>query len=406
MFAPNYTFAIFIENKREVEGYVEKALKRRIEQKIKDIEDYRLSTIYAKTINEELHHKMIDAEKKRATALYADLPSNFFEDGDLSGLPIFKLGNSKAKSKRSDKNTHLQVPSMRSRRQSLVSCSKPIELEFDADNAKLQVKAFNEAFRILMKESEKRKAIRIKQKTAALKAKNRILAVWAFRKKQEEKKKLDIIQKEKMEKKIGIYSSKNTSAFKNAENEEKDEEDEEEQKDNVSNTNTSDSGNGGSNSSETGQEKCATKDNKQGSNEHEKRIIVIEDLKTRLDLKKKQQKPGNKYYLNNSNFEHSEKRKWEDAKHHLVRLKEQQGKRNPVSAECVEAEKRRKIPKFKDVVMKVMRINAVHNAFKVIRKNPRLSEELEDAAIETLTNKCEVEGIKDLFLQQITIFLD
>ena len=40
-----------------------------------------------------------------------------------------------------------------------------------------------------MKEFEKRKEVRMRRRAAKLKAKNRILAAWAFRKKQEESKK-------------------------------------------------------------------------------------------------------------------------------------------------------------------------------------------------------------------------
>jgi hypothetical protein len=339
---------------------------------------------------------MIDAEKKRATALYADLPPDFFEDGDLSGLPIFKLRHSKAKTKRKDKNNHLKAPDVQRRRQSITSTSVPIELEFDDENAKLEIKAFNEAFKILMKECESRKAVRIKHKAIKVKAKNRILAVWAFRKKQQEIKKIDLIQKENAERKMGIYSSKKPSSYNNEENEEKDEEKHEGDDENIS---TRDSGNGGSNSSETGAENSATKDNKKNSNAPEKRTTEIVNLQSRLDLKKKQQKPGNKYYnVSMLNEAHSETRKWKDAQQHLVRLKEQQIKRNPVNTDIVEEKKKRKIPKLKDVVKTVMRMNAVNNAFKIKSKTSRASEDSKDANIETETNKFEVEGIQYLFL--------
>ena len=74
-----YDFFLFSENKQGVEGYVEKALKRRIEKKVQEIDEYRASTLFAKTINHQLHEKMVDAEKQRSDALYKDLPSDFFE---------------------------------------------------------------------------------------------------------------------------------------------------------------------------------------------------------------------------------------------------------------------------------------------------------------------------------------
>ena len=78
----------FTESKRDIEGFVQTQLKERIKEKLQDIQDYRTSTIFAKTLNEELHAKMIEAEEKSCQALYGDLPADFFNDEDFSKIPI------------------------------------------------------------------------------------------------------------------------------------------------------------------------------------------------------------------------------------------------------------------------------------------------------------------------------
>ena len=381
-------------------------MKLRIEKKIQEIEDYRKSTIFAKTINNELHDKMVDAEKKRSDALYKDLPSEFFDNDDISDLNSFlKQTNSKGKKKKRDSSNTLQVPGLQSRRNSNqmlqaqgaqrrrssvgIGLSVPIAfLEYDEVDAKLQIKAFGEAFKILMIEFKKRKEYRLKRKAAKLKAKNRILAAWAFRKKQEDAKKLNTGEAEKKEwpeKSSGLYHSKKglSDAKVQDKKDETKEDTEEEKNENPINEDDSKSER---NSSETNEhetaikeDKCEMRNEKNLENTQKRNFVLVDFRKDRLNIKKNQRNPDNKYYLNNTKEGWTKEDHLTNAQSNLKRVQMQHRIRNDleVTEDDVEEETKRKVPKFKDVVLKIMRINAVHNAFRV-RKASTNEKELEE----------------------------
>ena len=357
-------------------------MKLRIEKKIQEIDEYRRSTLYAKTLNNELHEKMVDAEKERSDALYKDLPEEFFDNDETCDFSFLKRTNSKEKKKKRDQKDTLQVPGMPKRRDSISLLqmpgmqrrrssfgigSAPIPfLEYDETNAKLQIKAFREAFKILMKEFEQRKVYRVKRKAAKLKAKNRILAAWAFRKRQEDAKKSNAEKaekKEKLEKSLGIYSSNNASSDVN-----KSEEDN--NGDKTANRGNEDSGISESNFSETNEDATATtKDasNSENTEKNQKRkTVVVNFRKDRLIVKSSQRKAGNKYYLRNDKADWTEADHLKHAQTNLKRVQEQHRIRNNIEVEedVVEEVVKRKVPKFKDVALKIMRINAVRNAFR------------------------------------------
>ena len=150
-----------------------------------------------------------------------------------------------------------------------------------------------------MKEYETRKEVRARRRAAKLKAKNRILAAWAFRKKQEESKKLNAEKeekKEKLERSLGIYSSKKDKSDAN-----KYEKDEKEGS--IENATNEDSGISKSNVSEINEDRTVNTDdtpNKDSEEKHVKRSIELVDFrKDRLSIKKSQRKAGNRYYLKN-----------------------------------------------------------------------------------------------------------
>ena len=393
----------YLESKQNVEGFVEKALRLRIEKKIQEIDDYRTSTIFAKTINNELHEKMVDAEKKRSDALYKDLPSEFFENDDISDLNSFlKQTDTKEKKKKRDSSNTLQVPGMLTRRNSKQTLQVPgmqrrrssfgiglkgpiVFLEYDEVNAKLQIKAFREAFKILMIEYEKRKEYRTRRKAAKLKAKNRVLAAWAFRKKQEDAKKLNAEkaeENEKLGKNFGINNSKKVISDVRKDK----------QENNAKETNqvekvvNEDSGISESNFSETNEDATAKSDEKAENAKEEnlekpqkRNVVLVNFRKDRLKIKTSQRKADNKYYLNNDKEGWTEKDHLKYAQSNLKRVQMQNRIRNNMEIidDDTEEKTKRQVPKFKDVVLRIMRINAVRNAFTV-RKASTNEKELED----------------------------
>ena len=390
-------------------------MKLRIEKKIQEIEDYRKSTIFAKTINNELHDKMVDAEKKRSDALYKDLPSEFFDNDDISDLNSFlKQTDSKGKKKKRDSSNTLQVPGLQSRRNSNqmlqahglqrrrssvgIGLAVPIAfLEYDEVNAKLQIKAFREAFKILMIEFKKRKEYRVKRKAAKLKAKNRILAAWAFRKKQEDAKKSnagETEKKERPEKNSEIYHSKNGPSDVKVEDK-KDETKEGTQEEKIDNGINEDESKKERNSSETSEDataikedKCEMRNGENIENTQKRNVVLVDFRKDRLNIKKNQRKADNKYYLNNTKEGWTKEDHLTNAQSNLKRVQMQHRIKNnlEVTEDDVEEETKRKVPKFKDIALRVMRINAVHNAFRV-RKVSTNEKELEEEKAE-----CNEEG--------------
>ena len=260
------------------------------------------------------------------------------------------------------------------------------KFEFDEKKATLQQKALEEPFKILMKEYELRKAARVRQKAAKIKAKNRILAVWAFHKKQDEKKKLDTIKKEQVEKSIGIYS---TNKQKTAEDGNEGNNDNKDVA--VENSNTCNDDNIDDNSGETKEDNDILKDDKNGINEPVKRTVHVENLQTRIESKKKQQRLDNKYSIKSNKEVLSEKGKWDAAKQDLVRIQTLQKIRNPELVEVEEEEKLRIVPKFKDIALRVIRINSVKNALKIVKKSQSTSSEQEQEQKEK-GKECETGG--------------
>ena len=54
-----------------MDGYVKQKLGKRIKERLQEIQDYRSSTIFAKSIDPDLHEKMVEAEKKSFHALFS-----------------------------------------------------------------------------------------------------------------------------------------------------------------------------------------------------------------------------------------------------------------------------------------------------------------------------------------------
>ena len=365
-------FYILIENKRDEEGYVQKQLNERIKEKLLDIQEYRTSTIFAKTLNEELHVKMIEAEEKSCHALYGDLPADFFNDENVSTHISSKHKHLKERANEGrDISNHLQIPEKVIRKQSIGSMINfP---EFDNDKAQFQQKAFKEASKILMKEYETRKAIRVRQRAVKIKAKNRILAVWSFRKKQQEKQKLGMFGKKKIENNKEMYDSRKTSRELKEENKEIHE---------VGNVNDSagfnevkdDSGIIGSIGSKTGDDNNNGEDKKENVNEQiGRKIVKVVNLRTRLHWKRQQQNLDNEYIISTKHAL-SEKEQFEGAQKLIERLTDLKQKRDGTPVHDAEEETKRVIPKFKDIVLRVIRIIAVKNAFKW--KETKSSEEV------------------------------
>ena len=328
---------------------------------------------------------MIEAESNRANALYADLPPGFFDNEDISTL-IRKNSKEKAKKREKKEKNLLQVPGTMPRRRSVMMTSIN-GFEFDESKATLQQKAFDESFKILMKEYELRKAARVRQRAAKIKAKNRILAVWAFHKRQDEKKKLDTIKKEQVEKSIGIYSTNKQKAAEDAKELDNDNQDGAIENSNSCNDDSIDDNNG-----ETKEDNGISKDDKNGINEPAKRTVHVENLQTRIESKKKQQRLDNKYSIKSNKEVLSEKAKWDAAQQDLVRIKALQKLRNPELVEVEEEEKRKTVPKFKDIVLRVMRINLVKNALKIVKKSQSTSSEQEQELKEK-GEECETGGM-------------
>ena len=329
---------------------------------------------------------MIEAEANRANALYADLPQDFFNNEDISTL-IRKNSKEKVKKREKKEKSLLQVPGTMRRRRSVMMTSIN-GFEFDESKATLQQKAFDESFKILMKEYELRKASRARQKAAKIKAKNRILAVWAFHKKQDEKKKLDTIKKEQVEKSIGIYSTNKQKIAEDANEGNNDNQDGA-----IKNSNTCNDDNIDDNSGETKEDNGILKDDENGINDPVKRTVDVENLQTRIESKKKQQRLDNKYFIKSNKEVLSEKEKWDAAQQDLVRIKALQKVRNPELVEVEEEEeKRRTVPKFKDIVLRVMRINSVKNALKIVKKSQSTSSEQEQEQKEK-GKECETGGM-------------
>ena len=64
----------------------------------------------------------------------------------------------------------------------------------------------------------------------------------------------------------------------------------------------------------------------------------------------------------------------------------------PSVVEVEEEEKRRTVPKFKDIVLRVMRINSVKNALKIVKKSQSTSSEQEQEQKEK-GKECETGGM-------------
>ena len=328
---------------------------------------------------------MIEAEANRANALYADLPPDFFNNEDISTL-IRKNSKEKVKKREKKEKSLLQVPGTMRRRRSVMMTSIN-GFEFDESKATLQQKAFDESFKILMKEYELRKASRARQKAAKIKAKNRILAVWAFHKKQDEKKKLDTIKKEQVEKSIGIYSTNKQKTVEDSNKGNNDNQDGAIKNGNPCNDDSIDD-----NSGETKEDSGILKDDKNGINDPIKQTVHVENLQTRIESKKKQQRLDNKYSIKSNKEVLSERAKWDAAQQDLVRIKALQKVRNPELVEVEEEEKRRTVHKFKDIVLRVMRINSVKNALKIVKKSQSTSSEQEQEQKEK-GKECETGGM-------------
>ena len=380
-----------------MDGYVKQKLGKRIKERLQEIQDYRSSTIFAKSIDPDLHEKMVEAEKKSFHALYGDLPKDFFEDEDNSSENnndevSNNLGFKSQPTKRSSckqSNTGNKACKVRIRH-SRERTTKNND-DADLDKVKFQQKAFNESFRILMKEYDNRKATRIRQKAVKFKVKNKFLAVWSLRKQQHEKKQnsLGLIRKEKIEKILGVCS------FINQIPEGTNNEGKEEVEDHKNDDDDDDSQNGlkgeerylsGVNTKTDSADPNITNEGKIKSVEEPiKRKVEVIDLKALLDLKRKQLNPENEFYVKNT--------KMVEAKIQLLRIQEfAEDKRNNSSSYVFNVDNQNDIPKLKKVIFKVMRVNARDKATKRISECSSFRERTKDENGKG-GNEGEVEGM-------------
>ena len=347
-----------------MDGYVKQELGKRIEEKLQEIKAYRTSTIFAKSINADLNVKMIEAEEKSFHALYGDLPTDFFDDDDVSAESIFKSNQSQRKAHKLATSNKLKIPVK----------------SHDFDRLKFQQKAFNESFKIIMKEYEHRKATRLRQKVVKNKIKSKFLAVWSLRKEQEVNKQLGMIKKEKIEKMIGICSFINKSPDFQEDDEEKHEEDHENNDNPVNSMEQKERETTGIHTKASADPNTTAKGKPKSVDAPIKRKVDIFDLKTLLELKKKQLNPDNEYCVKGT--------KVVEAKIQILRI---QGISENHQDFNVDNKEGGSIPKLKRAALKVMRVNARNKATKRISECSMLSERALDKS-GMKEHECAVEG--------------
>ena len=348
-----------------MDGYVKQELGTRIEEKLQEIKAYRTSTIFAKSINADLNVKMIEAEEKSFHALYGDLPTDFFDDDDVSADSILKSKQSQRKAHKLATSNKLKIP---------------VKGHHDFDRLKFQQKAFNESFKIIMKEYEHRKATRLRQKVVKNKIKSKFLAVWSLRKEQEVNKQLGMIKKEKIEKMIGICSFINKSPDFQEDDEEKHEEDHENSDIPVNSIEQKERDTTGIHTKASADPNTTAKGKPKSVDAPIKRKVDIFDLKTLLELKKKQLNPDNEYCVKGT--------KVVEAKIQILRI---QGiSENNMNVDNNEGGS---IPKLKIAALKVMRANARNKAIKRISDCSMLSEKASDKGAKK-EHECAVEGTR------------
>ena len=307
---------------------------------------------------------MIEAEEKSFHALYGDLPTDFFDDDDVSTDLILKSKQSQRKAHKVASSNKLKIP---------------VHNHHDFDKLKFQQKAFNESFKIIMKEYKHRKATRARQKAVKLKIRSKFLAVWSLRKEQEVNKQLGMIKKEKIEKMIGICSFINKSPDFQEDNEE--EHENHENKDIPAHSLEQDKKNGRSiHTSESSDSTTTAEGTPTSVDIPIKRKVDIFDLKTLLELKKKQLNPDNEYCVKGT--------KVVEAKIQILRI---QGiSENNINVDDNEGGS---IPKLKIAALKVMRVNARNKAIKRISECSMLSENTSDKGAKN-EHECAIEGTR------------
>ena len=309
---------------------------------------------------------MIEAEEKSFHALYGDLPTDFFDDDDVSTDLILKSKQSQRKAHKLASSNKLKIP---------------VHNHHDFDKLKFQQKAFNESFKIIMKEYKNRKATRARQKAVKLKIKSKFLAVWSLRKEQEVNKQLGMIKKEKIEKMIGICSFINKSPDFQEDDEEKHEDNE--NNETPAHSLEQDEKNGRSIKTSESSDPTTTAEGTPTSVDIPiKRKVDIFDLKTLLELKKKQLNPDNEYCVKGT--------KVVEAKIQILRI---QGISENNPDINVDGKEGGSIPKLKIAAFKVMRVNARNKAIQRISECSMLSENTSDKGAKK-EQECAVEGIR------------
>ena len=309
---------------------------------------------------------MIEAEEKSFHALYGDLPTDFFDDDDVSTDLILKSNQSQRKAHKLASRNKLKIP---------------VHNHHDFDKLKFQQKAFNESFKIIMKEYKSRKATRARQKAVKLKIKSKFLAVWSLRKQQEVNKQLGMIKKEKIEKMIGICSFINKSPDFKEDDEE--EHTDQENKDIPPHNLEQDGRDGHSIKTSESSDPTTTLEGKPTSVDIPiKRKVDIFDLKTLLELKKKELNPDNEYCVKGT--------KVVEAKIQILRIQGISENSHDMNVDSKEAGS---IPKLKIAAFKVMRVNARNKAIKRISEYSMLSEKVSDKGTKK-EHECAVEGIR------------
>ena len=197
---------ILIASKRDEEGYVESALKLRMEEKITGMEDFKTSADFARTLNATLQEKMLEANQERAAALFTkDKCNELVQDLGLEETTKPKVNNA----------AHL------------------ID-KLDDKMMKDEISQMEKAIKVLMFEYDNRKRIRDKNKAVAGKVTKRVQAMMIFNSKKDTFSKIKQTQIDEIEayqkKKIEYHKKQEELEKKREKEKEREKEEELEEK--------------------------------------------------------------------------------------------------------------------------------------------------------------------------------
>lgn len=162
-----------VVEQRENEGYVEKRLQQRKQEKLNGLEDFKVSVDFAKTLNSTLKDKMMEANEERAQALFTKQKVNKI----VSAIEETKEEIVAPKGKIKMRAVSKAMASLG------IKEEEPSEMERSI--LKEETEQMDMAIKVLMGEYVQRKAIRNRAKDTTGKISKRIGAMTAFEKKRE-----------------------------------------------------------------------------------------------------------------------------------------------------------------------------------------------------------------------------